>query len=80
MYSNHRCRCEACKRANADAQTAYQRRLGRRPAAEVFVERRAAAEARDNHGTEGRYRLGCHCRPCKDASAAARRSRRERAR
>lgn len=76
-YANHRCRCEACTKANTDYYRERRHALGiHRPVSEVRAERRAAAEARDNHGTETRYSLGCRCRECRDAVAAARRRRR----
>jgi hypothetical protein len=41
---------------------------------------RFAAEMRDNHGTESRYRLGCRCLACRRAASEAKRRRREQSR
>lgn len=41
------------------------------------AERRAQAEAQDNHGTETRYKLGCRCEICRKGASDAKRRRRE---
>lgn len=79
MYQNHGCRCDACRQANTDYIRERNHRVGRnRPRDLVFAERHAAALARDNHGTESRYRLGCRCDECRTATTSARRTRRQR--
>jgi bacterioferritin-associated ferredoxin len=70
------CRCADCTRANRESMRAYYRRKGARPAAVVFAERRQAALASDNHGTETRYSLGCRCDRCREAARVARARRR----
>jgi hypothetical protein len=79
MYHNYHCRCEACTAAWAAYHRAKMHRLGyHRPQQVVFAERRAAALARDNHGTESRYRLGCRCDECRSAASRMRQVRRQR--
>lgn len=71
------CRCDVCRAAFRDHMREWSHKTGRhRPWAIVVAERRAEAEARDNHGTETRYHLGCRCDECRRASADARRRRR----
>jgi hypothetical protein len=41
------------------------------------AERRAEADARDNHGTESRYSRGCRCPECRAQASDAKRRRRE---
>lgn len=78
-YQNQGCRCDECRQANTDYHRERNHRLGRTLPWDVMVaQRRAEADARDNHGTETRYTRGCRCRACKDASAEARRRRRAR--
>lgn len=57
-YSNHKCRCESCRAANA----AYQRAL---------LARYREAGGRGQHGTAYRYQTGCRCTECRAAHAAA---------
>lgn len=81
MYNNHGCRCDECRQAATDYHREKSHRLGyARPRTVVFAERRAAADARDNHGTETRYSFGCRCADCRTAAADARRARRARCR
>lgn len=77
-YNNLGCRCQRCRRAHTEAHTAWTHRVGRnKPRAVYVAERRAEAEARDNHGTESRYvNLGCRCDECRAGAAEARRRRR----
>ena len=77
-YQNLGCRCTRCRKANTEAHREWAHRTGRnRPADEVRREAKAAALARDNHGTEHRYtNHGCRCEACKQASADARARRR----
>lgn len=79
-YSNLGCRCRRCRDAHNAKCLAYQHTTGRHKPWEKYVaERKAEAEARDNHGTEGRYVNGkCRCDSCRKASREARRRRRER--
>lgn len=41
--------------------------------------RRVEAELRNPHGTFNRYKLGCHCQPCRDANAERQRQRKREA-
>jgi hypothetical protein len=76
-YNNHKCRCGECREAWRIYIRERSWRLGyHRPLDQVLSERRATAEARDNHGTETRYQLGCRCQVCRDGVADARRQRR----
>ena len=79
-YQNQRCRCDECKKAWAAYHLAYLYRSGRvkRTMEEHRAFLREQAEARDNHGTETRYRR-CKCDKCREASSAARKKRREKA-
>lgn len=80
MYRNLGCRCEACRQANTDyCREAAHRRGDCRPRAAMNADRRAAALARNNHGTENRYRLGCRCDECRAVATTMRRIRRQRA-
>lgn len=77
MYGNHHCRCDECKTAHAVYTVARNHRLGyARPRDVVFAERRAAALAKDNHGTAGRYKLGCRCDICREFARVDRARRR----
>lgn len=79
MYGNLGCRCAACRAAHADYIRERNHRLGRsRPRDVVFAERHAEALARDNHGTETRYTMGCRCDACRTAANRARNVRRQR--
>lgn len=77
-YGNRGCRCALCKRAFADYMLAYTHRTGRRkPMQQHLAEIRERAEARP-HGTTSKYHGGCRCDKCRAASAAAKRSYRQR--
>ncbi len=79
-YTNLRCRCDACRKAWADYFREKNHRTGRtRPIAEHHAAIRAAAEGRDNHGTERRYKFGCRCDECMRGAAKARERRRRHA-
>ncbi len=65
-YSNYRCRCEACRTANAVAVAGQRARrrvlLARFPDTSVV-----------QHGDAGTYsNWGCRCQPCRAAHAVAR--------
>ena len=76
-YVNHACRCDECRAAWREYHREWSHKSGRtRPREEYTAERRARAEARDNHGTETRYKFGCRCADCLAANAAARARRR----
>lgn len=78
-YANLKCRCERCRRAWADYNNEYRWRTGRTSPLEQWKQRvRAEAEARDNHGTDARYKLGCRCDECMEGSARRRREHRHR--
>ena len=67
-YSNHGCRCDRCKAANAKYK------------ADMRAARRSAPTPRDVHGTDAGYReYGCRCKRCKAAHAEARRASRDKA-
>jgi hypothetical protein len=76
-YVNLGCRCDLCRAASSVSSLEYKHRTGRAvPMEQHLAAVRAEAEARDNHGTESRYNLGCRCRACRNGAAAARRRRR----
>lgn len=78
-YTNWGCRCAECREANTTKHREWRHRTGySEPRAAVSERRRAAAWARDNHGTETRYRLGCRCDECRRGQNAARAARRKR--
>lgn len=77
-YGNIGCRCALCREANRISLEAWRRRNGVRPIREVLDERIAEADARDNHGTETRYKHGCRCETCRLAQNAVRSVRRKR--
>lgn len=56
LYRYARCRCEICRKANADAH-------------QLIVERYTAEGGRGSHGTYYRYKTGCRCSDCRRASA-----------
>lgn len=56
MYSNRKCRCEAC--------SAAQREYGKRRRFRVFEGSKDV-----EHGTANGYKLGCRCILCKEANA-----------
>jgi len=58
-YSNHRCRCDACRTAWNLQSSTYRRR---RRANYVYRED-------DPHGTEAGYQRGCTCIECKRSHA-----------
>jgi len=79
-YTSDGCRCDDCRAAWREQHRLYMHNSGRsRPLLEENAARRAAAEARDNHGTETRWQLGCRCDECKAAANAARAARRRHA-
>ena len=76
-YGNLGCRCESCRVAHTAYFREWRNRTGRtQPRADYVAAVRAAAEARDNHGTETRYSAGCRCDACRAAQNDARRRRR----
>ena len=55
-YTNHRCRCVECRKANAEYHRISKIRRAGRPVPEHL------------HGSAGTYgNYGCRCRPCTDA-------------
>lgn len=77
-YRNHGCRCDRCRKAGSAYNLAWRHGAGYgKPLDQHLAEVRAEAEARDNHGTETRYKLGCRCDACKTAANEARRRRRQ---
>lgn len=77
-YTNLGCRCEACRAAATAAHTEWRHRTGYSEPREVVNDRRALnAFLTDSCGTETGYsKKGCRCAACRDASAAARATRR----
>lgn len=70
-YTNHGCRCEACKRANAD----YHRNLRRTRRAALAAGRAPGLK----HGSFSTYtNHGCRCEACKRAKREYRRRYRQR--
>lgn len=58
-YTNHNCRCDRCKAANARQQKAARERRRQTPYEEIPAQ---------VHGTENGYtNWGCRCGPCTDA-------------
>jgi len=60
-YSNHGCRCDACREAWNEYYTSYRRARGQKPLAQYHAETM-------RHGPT-RYRKGCRCDVCRGASA-----------
>jgi hypothetical protein len=56
-YSNYRCRCKDCRRANNQ----FHKEL---------IARYTSEGGRGRHGTDYRYRTGCRCAECRAAHAA----------
>lgn len=76
-YTNHKCRCDRCRKTLAAYQRDYTHRTGlHRPMAVYLAER--AANHEYVHGTEGGYHRGCRCHACREASRLARARRRAR--
>ena len=89
MYTNHGCRCSDCTAAVMEGARRRQQRPCERCGEPCwsgtkgkqyrsglcrqcsYLARRTAV-----HGTESRYRAGCRCSSCREASSAARRHRR----
>lgn len=68
-YSNHGCRCDKCKRCNADRTKKYRKA------------RRSAPTPNHVHGTEAGYvEYACRCARCKAAWAAGQKGRYHRGR
>lgn len=57
MYSNHRCRCELCRKANAESHLAYMHRTGR-----------SKPHVPPEHGTRAKFCSGCRCYSCVEAN------------
>ena len=85
-YSNLKCRCERCRKAN----TAYLNSRNAAPCAScgrtinaryrpgaVCRECRTLASRTAEHGTETVYNWGCRCDACRHAASEARRKRRQ---
>lgn len=71
-YTNHKCRCDECRRAWAEC--VQRRKIDR---AGILAEDPTAAE----HGKETTYsNWSCRCDPCTEARRIADRARRERRR
>lgn len=69
-YSNHHCRCAACRQAH---RTAVNRQRAQRYALRVSVDGVWVAPLpADRHGRVAAYtNWGCRCRPCTDAATAS---------
>src|SRR5262249_51497342 len=79
-YANLGCRCEACRNAWAADHSDWTHRSGMHlPSKMTRALITKEAEAKDNHGTESRYKRGCRCEVCRAGATAARRRRRQRA-
>lgn len=74
-YSNHRCRCDECRKSWTDYT---KRRQSERHALRIEIDGKlvAAHLPEEQHGRENTYgNHGCRCRPCTDAWATACRER-----
>jgi len=79
-YGNLGCRCRACTKTWAETHKNWTWRSGfSTPKVMDSALRYKLAEARENHGTESRYKRGCRCEVCRAGAAFARRRRRQRA-
>jgi hypothetical protein len=89
-YQNYGCRCDPCRAAASEYMRAHYTtpcaqcgeamvwKRGTKPSTGLCPKCLGLSRRTAEHGTETRYSSGCRCRPCKDASAAARRRRRAR--
>ena len=75
-YGNHRCRCEACTKANRDKSREYNHRTGRTRPWDEYV----AGLPPRTHGIRATYVDGCRCPACTQAERDYKRDLRARAR
>lgn len=87
-YGNYGCRCDACKRANAEYQAQLYKtdhcsnceatiwHRGNAPVTGLCQTCLGESRRTAEHGTESRYASGCRCAPCREAGNTARRARR----
>lgn len=75
-YTNHRCRCDDCKAANAAMQRDQREKRAQRLAGIATPGVRPDAKDKPIHGLPTTYtNWGCRCPACKAAHAAAMRNR-----